>query len=196
VNLRECHLDRNPWNSSLWLGVEPAGGGRISISSSCPAQFVMTRHPLPQVSQWSPGTIFTIGHSTLSIERFIALVHAYGIERLADVRTVPRSRHNPQFNSDKLGPSLKQENIDYVPLQSLGGLRHPRKDSPNAGWRNESFRGFADYMQTEGFQEAAANPYHNEPRHTHRHHVCGSSALALPPLAGCRRHQCSRHPGY
>jgi uncharacterized protein (DUF488 family) len=153
VNLRECHLDRNPWNSSLWLGVEPAAGGRISISSSCPAQFVMTRHPLPQVSQWSPGTIFTIGHSTLSIERFIALVHAYGIERLADVRTVPRSRHNPQFNSDKLGPSLKQENIDYVPLQSLGGLRHPRKDSPNAGWRNESFRGFADYMQTEGFQE-------------------------------------------
>src|SRR6185369_2975215 len=96
--------------------------------------------------------IFTLGHSTLSIERFVALLHAYGIERLADIRTVPRSRRNPQFNDAALAVALKAETIDYVPLSALGGLRHARKDSPNTGWRNESFRGYADYMQTEPFQ--------------------------------------------
>jgi uncharacterized protein (DUF488 family) len=106
----------------------------------------------PQVAQWPNGAIFTVGHSTLPIERFVALLHAYGIERLADIRTVPRSRHNPQFNAEPLADALKAKNIEYVPLASLGGLRHPRKDSPNMGWRNESFRGYADYMQTEGFR--------------------------------------------
>jgi uncharacterized protein (DUF488 family) len=95
--------------------------------------------------------MFTVGHSTLPIERFIVLLQTYGIGRLADIRTVPRSRHNPQFNSDDLGRSLKGAYIDYVALQTLGGLRHPRKDSVNTGWRNESFRGYADYMQTEAF---------------------------------------------
>jgi len=71
----------------------------------------------------------------LSIERFVALLHAYGIERLADIRTVPRSRRNPQFNDAALAVALKAENIDYVPLSALGGLRHARKDSPNTGWR-------------------------------------------------------------
>ena len=111
------------------------------------------KHPLPQQTQWPDGAIFTVGHSTLPIERFIALLDTYGIERLVDVRTVPRSRHNPQFNADQLGRALAQQNIGYVPLQALGGLRHARKDSINTGWRNESFRGFADYMQTEGFQQ-------------------------------------------
>jgi uncharacterized protein (DUF488 family) len=78
---------------------------------------------------------------------------AYGVEGLADVRTVPRSRRNPQFNSDELGRSLKGANIDYVPLLALGGLRHPRKDSINTGWRNKGFRGYADYMQTQAFME-------------------------------------------
>jgi len=64
---------------------------------------------------------------------------------------VARSRHNPQFNSDALGPALKTENIEYAPMLALGGLRHARKDSPNTGWRNDSFRGYADYMQTEAF---------------------------------------------
>jgi uncharacterized protein (DUF488 family) len=113
----------------------------------------MTRHPSPQETQWPADAMFTVGHSTLPIERFIALLQTYGIERLADVRTVSRSRRNPQFNSDELGRALKGANIDYVPLQALGGLRHPRKDSINTGWRNESFRGYADYMQTEAFRE-------------------------------------------
>jgi uncharacterized protein (DUF488 family) len=95
--------------------------------------------------------VFTVGHSTLPIERFTALLQAYGIERLADVRTVPRSRRNPQFNADALNASLREVAIEYVPLRELGGLRKPRSDSPNTGWRNESFRGYADYMQTDDF---------------------------------------------
>jgi uncharacterized protein (DUF488 family) len=95
--------------------------------------------------------VFTVGHSTLPIERFTALLQAYGIERLADVRTVPRSRRNPQFNADALNASLREVAIEYVPLGELGGLRKPRADSPNTGWRNESFRGYADYMQTGDF---------------------------------------------
>jgi uncharacterized protein (DUF488 family) len=79
------------------------------------------------------------------------LLHIYGIRCLADIVTVPRSRHNPQFNSDALGGALKAENIEYVPLPALGGLRHARKDSSNTGWRNTSFRGYADYMQTDAF---------------------------------------------
>src|SRR4051812_33130037 len=110
-------------------------------------------HQTPQEMEWPPDAIFTVGHSTLPIERFISLLKTYGIERLADVRTVPRSRHNPQFNADKLSRTLAQQNIDYVPLQALGGLRHSRKDSINTGWRNTSFRGYADYMQTDAFQQ-------------------------------------------
>ncbi|MGE0116665.1 MAG: DUF488 family protein [Dongiaceae bacterium] len=111
----------------------------------------MSKQPLPQTVDWSKRAIFTVGHSTLPLEEFIALLGAYGIECLADVRTVPRSRHNPQFNADTLGKPLRDRMIDYVPLPALGGLRHARKDSPNAGWRNASFRGYADYMQTEEF---------------------------------------------
>jgi uncharacterized protein (DUF488 family) len=116
----------------------------------------MTNHPAPQDEHWPEGAVFTVGHSTLPIESFIALLQAYGIEGLADIRTIRRSRHNPQFNGDALGHALKPENIGYFPLPALGGLRHARKDSPNTGWRNESFRGYADYMQTEGFEEGLA----------------------------------------
>jgi uncharacterized protein (DUF488 family) len=111
----------------------------------------VSKQPPPQDVAWPPGTIFTVGHSTLPIERFLALLAAYGIEQLADVRTVPRSRRNPQFNADALRSSLQTAGITYVPLGELGGLRKPRKDSPNSGWRNESFRGYADYMQTGEF---------------------------------------------
>jgi uncharacterized protein (DUF488 family) len=114
----------------------------------------MSEHPLPQAAHWPEGAIFTLGHSTLPIERFIALLRAYGIERLADIRTVPRSRHNPQFNDTALAGRLADEGLEYVPMQTLGGLRQPRKDSVNTGWRNASFRGYADYMQTEQFQDA------------------------------------------
>ena|ERR1700716_283536 len=108
----------------------------------------------PQAAHWPEGAIFTLGHSTLPIERFIALLRAYGIERLVDIRTVPRSRHNPQFNDTTLAAPLTAEGIEYVPMQALGGLRHARKDSTNTGWRNASFRGYADYMQTEQFRDA------------------------------------------
>jgi uncharacterized protein (DUF488 family) len=101
--------------------------------------------------EWPEQAIFTLGHSTLPLKEFIALLRAYGIECLADIRTVPRSRHNPQFNADTLGDALREHGIAYTPLSALGGLRHPRKDSPNAGWRNDGFRGFADYMQTGAF---------------------------------------------
>jgi uncharacterized protein (DUF488 family) len=114
----------------------------------------MSGYPSPQVPHWPEGAIFTLGHSTLPIERFIALLQTYGIERLADIRTMPRSRHNPQFNDTALAGSLTAEHLEYVHVQALGGLRHARKDSPNTGWRNEGFRGYADYMQTEAFQDA------------------------------------------
>jgi len=104
-------------------------------------------------AHWPDDAVFTVGHSTLPIEQFVALLHAYDIRRLADVRTVPRSRRNPQFNADALASALQAESIEYVPLPSLGGLRHARKDSTNTGWRNESFRGYADYMQTRAFEE-------------------------------------------
>lgn len=98
-------------------------------------------------------TIFTIGHSTHPIDEFIALLKNYGIEQLVDVRTVPKSRHVPQFNSEALADALGKQRIGYVHLKALGGLRHAKKDSINAGWRNASFRGYADYMATEEFAQ-------------------------------------------
>jgi uncharacterized protein (DUF488 family) len=102
----------------------------------------------------SMKTIYTIGHSTHPIETFLALLQAHSIEVLVDVRTVPRSRHNPQFETNALRTSLSEAGIRYVHMAALGGLRRPRKDSPNTGWHNESFRGFADYMHTAEFQAA------------------------------------------
>ena len=101
-------------------------------------------------------SIFTVGHSTHSLEDFIGLLRAYGIERLVDVRTIPRSRHNPQFNHDTLGKFLRNRRIGYRRMKELGGLRHSRVDSANTGWHNASFRGFADYMQTAEFAAAVA----------------------------------------
>jgi len=101
----------------------------------------------------TPLTIFTIGHSTRSIDEFIHLLKAHGVQRVVDVRTIPRSRHNPQFNRDQLSPALHRRNIHYRHMPGLGGLRRARPDSPNAGWRNASFRGYADYMQTSEFED-------------------------------------------
>ncbi|HTS12805.1 MAG TPA: DUF488 domain-containing protein [Candidatus Limnocylindrales bacterium] len=100
--------------------------------------------------------VFTIGHSTRSSDEFIALLRANGVARLIDIRTIPKSRHNPQFNTDTLAASLHTAGIDYVHLKALGGLRKPLRDSRNAAWRNASFRGFADYMQTPEFGEGLA----------------------------------------
>src|ERR1700676_2611352 len=94
----------------------------------------------------------TVGHSTRPIDEFIALLKEHAVKRLVDIRTVPRSRHNPQFNRDELPVSLRAAHIGYTHLPELGGLRHARKDSLNTGWRNLSFRRFADYMLTPEFE--------------------------------------------
>jgi uncharacterized protein (DUF488 family) len=99
-------------------------------------------------------TIFTIGHSTRPIAEFIELLRSNGVAQLLDIRTIPKSRHNPQFNSEALAASLHAARIRYVHMKELGGLRHARKDSINLGWRNASFRGYADYMQTDEFVTA------------------------------------------
>ena len=97
--------------------------------------------------------ILSIGHSTHPWDRFAAILRAHGVEHLFDVRTVPRSRRNPQFNSETMAEALPREGIAYTHLKELGGLRKPRADSPNGGWRNESFRGYADYMDSAGFRQ-------------------------------------------
>lgn len=99
-----------------------------------------------------PPVVYTVGHSTRPVDAFIALLRAHGVTVLADVRTVPRSRHNPQFGSEALAASLAAAGIAYRPLPGLGGFRRAVADSPNAGWRNASFRGYADYMQTPAFR--------------------------------------------
>src|SRR5438105_9288433 len=108
----------------------------------------------PQQAHWPEGAIFTLGHSTLPIERFIDLLQAYGIQRPVDIRTLPRSRYNPQFNGAALADRLTAQHLQYAHVRELGGLRNACKDSPNTGWRNGSFRGYADYMQTGQFQNA------------------------------------------
>ena len=96
-------------------------------------------------------TVLTIGHSTRTWKAFLELLRVHGIKRVVDVRSIPRSRHNPQFNREILSMKLRSARIGYVHLRKLGGLRHALRDSPNVGWRNASFRGFADYMQTPDF---------------------------------------------
>jgi uncharacterized protein (DUF488 family) len=98
--------------------------------------------------------VLTIGHSTRSIEEFIRLLTMHGVRRVVDVRTIPKSRHNPQFNRDRLSGALHRARIHYSHLAGLGGLRPARRDSPNVGWRNASFRGYADYMQTAAFRRS------------------------------------------
>ena len=112
------------------------------------AQNPATKQPAAEI------TVFTIGHSTRTIEDFLAMLAAQGVQRLVDVRTIPKSRRVPQFNSDALAASLRKQGIEYLHMKSLGGLRHAKKDSVNVGWRNASFRGYADYMATDEFRDA------------------------------------------
>jgi uncharacterized protein (DUF488 family) len=119
------------------------------------------RSPTPRIrtrvsKNWPNGklTILTIGHSTRSIEEFLSILQAHEVEQLVDVRTIPKSRRVPQFNQDALAEKIQAARIRYVHLKELGGLRRPRKDSINTGWRKASFRGYADYMGTEEFRAA------------------------------------------
>ena len=102
-------------------------------------------------------TILTIGHSTRTLDEFVELLTAYHVTLVVDVRTVPRSRHNPQFNKEPLPNSLKLAGVKYAHLPEIGGLRRPKSDSVNLAWRNKSFRGYADYMQTKEFTENLLN---------------------------------------
>jgi len=111
---------------------------------------------MSRTANWSGARIYTIGHSTRTLDELIALLQGAGVCVLADIRTIPRSRYNPQFNTDSLPSALGPRGLHYAHLPELGGLRHARKDSGNTGWRNASFRGFADYMQTEGFETGVA----------------------------------------
>ena len=114
------------------------GGGTLSIRSSDDA---------------NACKVLTIGHSTRPIDEFVKLLAAHSVTQLVDVRTVPRSRHNPQFNADALPDSLESAGIGYVHAPGLGGFRPTSADSPNDGWRNLSFRGYADYMQSPDFAD-------------------------------------------
>jgi uncharacterized protein (DUF488 family) len=99
-------------------------------------------------------TLYTLGHSTRSWDDFVALLGVHGVRQIADVRTIPRSRRNPQFAQPEFEHRLHTAGVGYRHFPGLGGLRHARPDSVNTGWRNLSFRGFADYMQTAEFSQA------------------------------------------
>jgi len=119
---------------------------RIKKTADCVEKRTPGENPSP--------VVMTIGHSTRSLEEFIGLLQAHGVACVVDVRSVPRSRYNPQFNKDSLPASLKTVGLGYVHMPGLGGLRHAKSDSINGGWRNASFRGYADYMQTPEFAKS------------------------------------------
>jgi uncharacterized protein (DUF488 family) len=126
----------NPEMSTLRIKTNTAGSG--------------TRIPRAE----SPPIVLTVGHSTHALDEFIRLLQAHAVSRVVDVRTVPRSWHNPQFNKASLPRALKKAGLGYTHIPGLGGLRHAKRDSVNLGWRNASFRGYADYMQTPEFERS------------------------------------------
>lgn len=115
-------------------------------------QYSSSNSLMPARRTNSHPSIFTIGHSIRPLADFIEILKAHGVQRIIDVRSIPRSRHNPQFNRATLARALRSAHIAYVHLKKLGGLRHAKVGSKNLGWHNSSFRGFADYMQTPEFQ--------------------------------------------
>jgi len=131
---------------------------------------------MASLSNRDAATICTIGHSNRSFEALADLLEAHGIERLVDVRSFPRSRHNPQFNRETLAEALPERGIAYEHRRSLGGHRKPRPDSPNQGWHNAGFRGYADYMQSADFT-SAIEALINLGRESHTAIMC---AEALP----------------
>jgi uncharacterized protein (DUF488 family) len=106
----------------------------------------------PRPSDTPGPTLFTVGHSTHPFETLVEMLKAHGVTTIADVRRYPRSRKFPQFNDETLAVDLPRVGLAYVPLPALGGRRRPAKDSINAGWRSEGFRGYADYMRTPAFE--------------------------------------------
>ena len=130
-------------------------------------------------------TVFTIGHSNRTWEEFRDLLRAHGVKRVIDVRSIPRSWHNPQFNQEILRAKLRSAKIGYVHLAKLGGLRHARRDSVNMGWRNTSFRGYRRSHADAGIRSGIAEADQTGARKTERGYVRGSGALALSPFFDC-----------
>lgn len=137
-----------PGAQPRWLVRELRGAARRGGDAGG-SQLISSR----TINTMKQSSIFTIGHSTRRIDEFVELLQMNRVKEVIDVRSIPMSRHNPQFNGDSLKQSLKQNSIRYKHLKKLGGLRHSKKDSMNLGWRNASFRGFADYMATPEFSE-------------------------------------------
>jgi uncharacterized protein (DUF488 family) len=134
----------------------PSLGALSPVEVSVPRSIPPVRRISMDMIPGATTLIRTIGHSTLPIEEFARVLNGHGVERLVDVRTMPMSRWNPQFNREPLAASLANAGIAYVGMPELGGLRSPRPDSINQAFRNESFRGYADYMQTTAFEAALA----------------------------------------
>ena len=137
--------------------------------------------------------MFTIGHSTRPIDDFIHLLKSHGVQRVVDVRTLPRSRFNPHFDITRLPALLRAAHIHYTHLPGLGGLRRPHRDSPNIGWRNKSFRGYADHMQSADFKRNLERCLELASVERVAVDVRGSRPLALPSFADCRRIGGPRH---
>jgi uncharacterized protein (DUF488 family) len=141
-------------------GLKPNGYDLTLATRGLTRSVTLSRPPtdfMTAVTSDQEATVLTIGHSTRPIDEFVRMLRAHDVRRLVDIRTVPGSRRNPQFGSDALANSLKAAGIEYIHMKALGGLRKPKADSINVGWRNAAFRGYADYMQTPEFDTALEN---------------------------------------
>ena len=141
------------------------------------------------------AVIYSIGHSTRPIDGFIALLKAHGVTRLADIRSMPRSRRHPHFSIDSLSVSLPAAGIAYRHFPGLGGLRKPRRDSRNTAWRHAGFRGYADYMETPAFEASLTSLTEYASDGRRRDDVRGGRLVAMPSPAGRRRPGRARRRG-
>jgi len=131
--------------------LQQKGGGCFFISEKMPEKQIQV---IEENTNSMKQKIYTIGHSTRSIEEFASILQKYKIRQLVDIRTIPKSRRNPQYGQENLEESLAEAGIKYIQMKDLGGLRPAVKETKNAGWKNQSFRNYADYMQSADFAEA------------------------------------------
>jgi len=153
----KARSENRPGSTGFWDAGQFPGGVKMQMRwLPSLKQLPESDHYTNQMGASEQHTIYTIGHSTRSMDDFIQALQSFGITMLADIRRFPGSRKYPQFNSENLAETLAKSGIRYVHMEDLGGRRKVRKDSRNDRWRNDSFRGYADYMETEDFEKAAA----------------------------------------